>query len=116
MSEVLESRQMHSINIFCHGFVVAVSSVACVLGIVLLWYPSSKQVTELQEAEETLLRMSFSYWLVYCIAFGIEQVVLPDWESLTLTLRITATLSYFLTFSCILSLPLHKFAIHHIEE
>jgi hypothetical protein len=31
-------------------------------------------------------------------------------------LRITTALSYFLTFSCVLSLPLHKFAVHKIEE
>jgi hypothetical protein len=33
-----------------------------------------------------------------------------------MTLKITTALSYFLTFSCILSLPLHRFAVHHVEE
>jgi hypothetical protein len=105
---------MHSINIFCHGFVVVVSSVACMLGILLLW-DSPPELDDIEETETALLKMSFSYWLVYCVAFGIEKISLPDWESLILTLRITATLSYLLTFSCILSLPLHKFAVHHIE-
>jgi len=116
MSEALESRQMYPINILCHGFVVGVSSIACILGIALLCYHPQKQIDEFQETEEALLKMSFSYWLLYCIVFGIERLVLPDWELITLPLRITATLSYFLTFSCVLSLPLHKFAVHHVRE
>lgn len=103
------------VNLFCHEFAVAVSAVACVVGLLLLW-DAKQPKEEAQETEETLLRMSFSYWLVYCIAFGIEKMVLPDWEGLTMTLKMTTALSYFLTFSCILSLPLHKFAVHEIEE
>jgi threonine/homoserine efflux transporter RhtA len=99
----------------CHGFAVATSAIACVFGIWLLW--GEKQGKgEYSETEATLLRMSFSYWLVYCVAFGIEHQVLTDWEALKTTLRITTALSYLLTFSCILSLPLHKFAVHPGEE
>ncbi len=106
---------MHSLNIFCHESVVAVSFVACIIGLVLLWN-SKQQTNEMEETERILFRMSFSYWLVYCVAFGIEKMVLPDWESVLMTLKITTALSYFLTFSCILSLPLHKFAVHRVEE
>ncbi|MGJ5631991.1 hypothetical protein [Nostoc edaphicum] len=106
---------MHSLNIFCHESVVAVSFVACIIGLVLLW-DSKQKTNEMEETERILFRMSFSYWLVYCVAFGIEKMVLPDWESVLMTLKITTALSYFLTFSCILSLPLHKFAVHRVEE
>jgi hypothetical protein len=106
---------MHSLNIFCHEFVVAVSSVACIIGLVLLW-DGKQQTNDVEETERILFRMSFSYWLVYCAAFGIEKMVLPNWESVLMTLKITTALSYFLTFSCILSLPLHKFAVHRVEE
>ncbi|MDZ8028137.1 MAG: hypothetical protein RMY36_024695 [Nostoc sp. SerVER01] len=106
---------MHSLNIFCHEFVVAVSFVACILGLALLW-DTKQHKSDVQETEQILFRMSFSYWLVYCIAFGIEKIVLPEWESVLMTLRITTALSYFLTFSCIVSLPLHKFAVHRVEE
>ncbi|MBK1987069.1 hypothetical protein A0J48_005875 [Sphaerospermopsis aphanizomenoides BCCUSP55] len=102
-------------NLFCHEFVVAVSFVACIAGLLLLW-DSNKDQDESQATEEVLLRMSFAYWLVYCVAFGIEKMVVPNWEGLTMTLKITTALSYFLTFSCILSLPLHKFAVHEVEE
>ncbi|MBN3882250.1 MAG: hypothetical protein V7K64_01640 [Nostoc sp.] len=106
---------MHSLNIFCHESVVAVSFVACIIGLLLLWN-GKQQTNEMEETERILFRMSFSYWLVYCVAFGIEKMVLPDWESVLMTLKITTALSYFLTFSCILSLPLHKFAVHRVEE
>jgi len=106
---------MVSVNLFCHEFVVAVSSVACVVGLFLLNHQEAQR-NDFEETEETLLKMSFSYWLVYCAAFGVEKIVVPNWEALSMSLKITTTLSYFLTFSCILSLPLYKFAVHHIEE
>jgi hypothetical protein len=76
----------------------------------------NQAIDDFQETEQSLLTMSFAYWLVYCIAFGMEKVILFNWEAVIITLRITTALSYFLTFSCILSLPLHKFAVHKIEE
>jgi uncharacterized membrane protein len=106
---------MHSVNIFCHEFVVAVSFVACIAGLLLLW-DCKPQNNELEETEQILLRMSFSYWLVYCSAFGIEKIMLPNWEPMLMTLKITTALSYFLTFSCILSLPLNRFAVHQVED
>ncbi|AFY33839.1 hypothetical protein [Calothrix sp. PCC 7507] len=106
---------MPPVNFFCHGFVVAVSFVACIAGLVLLW-GGEQQKDDVEETERILFRMSFSYWLVYCIAFGLDKIALPHWETLQMTLRITTALSYFLTFSCILSLPLHRFAARQIEE
>ncbi|MTJ10980.1 MULTISPECIES: hypothetical protein [unclassified Anabaena] len=106
---------MPTVNLCCHEFVVAISSIACIVGIWLL-KDNNQEIDNFQETEENLLRMSFAYWLVYCIAFAIEKVFLFDWEIVVVSLRITIALSYFLTFSCILSLPLHKFAVHRIEE
>jgi hypothetical protein len=102
-------------NLLCHEFVVVLSSLACVAGLAILWKGGPLE-NEAAETERILFRMSFTYWLVYCIAFGIQKLVLPDWENVTTTLKITTALSYFLTFSCIVSLPLHKFAVHEIEE
>ena len=106
---------MSTVNLCCHEFVVAISSIACLLGLWLL-KDQNQDVDGFQETEQSLLRMSFAYWLVYCVAFGIEKVFLFDWEAIIVALRITTALSYFLTFSCILSLPLHKFAVHKVEE
>ncbi|BAY09037.1 hypothetical protein [Calothrix sp. NIES-2098] len=106
---------MHSVNIWCHEFVVVVSFIACILGLLMLW-DSKQQKDEMEETEQILFRMSFTYWLVYCVAFGLEKIILPSWEPVVMSLKITTALSYFLTFSCILSLPLHRFAVHQVEE
>ncbi|CEJ47743.1 hypothetical protein [Umezakia ovalisporum] len=106
---------MHSINLMCHEFVVAVSFFACVAGLLLLW-DCDKGKDNIEETEKILFRMSFSYWLVYCFAFGLEKLILPDWETLLMSVKITTALSYFLTFSCVLSLPLHKFSVRRVEE
>jgi hypothetical protein len=102
-------------NVFCHEFVVVVSFLASIAGLALLWNikPSDN---ETEETERILFRMSFSYWLVYCVAFGVQKLIIPDWENIAMTLKLTTALSYFLTFSCIVSLPLHKFAVHEVEE
>ena len=98
-----------------HEFFVAISFVACIAGLILLW-ENKLEAESSEDTEIILFRMSFSYWLVYCVAFGIEKLVLPDWDIMITTLRITTALSYFLTFSCIVSLPLHRFAVRRIEE
>jgi uncharacterized membrane protein len=104
---------MHSV--LSHSFVVAISFVACIAGLLLL-SDCQSQKDEAKTTEQILLRMSFSYWLVYCVCFGIQKVVLPDWETVMMSLKITTALSYFLTFSCIVSLPLHKLAMRHVQE
>ncbi|OKH51885.1 hypothetical protein NIES2101_16480 [Calothrix sp. HK-06] len=103
-------------SLLCHEFVVALSFLACIAGLALLWNVKPEG-NEAVETERILFRMSFTYWLVYCMAFGIQKLVLPDWENVATTLKITTALSYFLTFSCIVSLPLHRFAVHEeVEE
>ncbi|MBP5976082.1 hypothetical protein HW132_25940 [Brasilonema sp. CT11] len=106
---------MHSINLLCHDSFVLLSFIACIAGLLLLWERKPEN-DEVEETEKILFRMSFSYWLVYCVAFAIQKIVLPDWETVVMSLRITTALSYFLTFSCIVSLPLHKFAMRRVQE
>jgi hypothetical protein len=102
-------------DLFCHNSLVLLSSIACIAGLGLLWGYDC-QDNEAKETERILFMMSFSYWLLYCIAFGMQKVSLPGWEALIPPLKMTTALAYLLTFSCILSLPLHKLAIHEIEE
>jgi uncharacterized membrane protein len=106
---------MSSVNLVCHDFFVLLSFMACIAGLLLLW-ERKQQKDEAEETERILFRMSFSYWLVYCVAFAIQKIVLPDWETVMMSLRITAALSYFLTFSCVVSLPLHKLAVRHVQD
>ena len=107
---------MQPLNLIWHDLLVFVSFAACIAGLYLLSNADQPEVTELEETEQILFRMSFAYWMVYCVAFGIQKMALPDWEILLLSLKLTAVLSYFLTFSCIVCLPLHRFAVRQVEE
>ena len=107
---------MQMLNLGWHDYLVLLSFAACVTGLFLLSDGKKTQADDLEETEETLFRMTFAYWMVYCVAFGIQKIALPDWEILLLNLKITAALSYFLTFACVLCLPLHRFAVRQVED
>jgi len=107
---------MQMLNLDWHDYIVAISFAACIAGLCLLFNCKQSQADDLEETEQTLFKMSFSYWMVYCLCFGIQKIALPDWEILQLSLSITVALSYFLTFACIVCLPLHRFAVRQVEE
>ena len=106
---------MQMLNLGWHDYLLLISFAACIAGLWLL-FDSKHQADDLEDTELTLFRMSFSYWMVYCLALGTQNFVLADWDIVLLNLRLTAALSYFLTFACILCLPLHRFAVRQIED
>lgn len=63
--------------------------------------------TEAQSTQETLVRLSFVYWTVYCFAHWGEKICAASPHGIACSLRILMLLSYVLTFCCVLSLPLH---------
>ncbi len=107
---------MQTLNLIWQDFIVFLSFAACIAGLFLLSDAKQTKVNELEETEQILFRMSFAYWMVYCVSFGIQKIALPDWEILLLSLKLTSTLSYFLTFACVLCLPLHRLAVRQVEE
>jgi hypothetical protein len=62
---------------------------------------------------DVLFAMTFAYWIVHCLAVGAQQWISPDWETFTMSLKWLAMISFLLTFSCALSLPLHQFSAGH---
>lgn len=106
--------------------VTLLSLLACVLGLVWLSWPiqpnsaptgADPRRDEHDTTEDTLLRMSFAYWAVHCVAIGILRLWIPTGEIIVLSLKFTAILTYFLTAACILSLPLSRFAsTQRVEE
>lgn len=96
-----------------HDYLIFLSFIASIAGLGLLYKPQA-QIDETEEAERVLLRMTFAYWMVYCIAASLQKIVLPDWDILLLNLKLTTVLSYFLTFSCLVCLPLHRISSRQV--
>ncbi|MBV9385518.1 MAG: hypothetical protein JOZ78_03715 [Chroococcidiopsidaceae cyanobacterium CP_BM_ER_R8_30] len=107
---------MQMLNLSWHDYLVLISFVACIAGLFLMFNGSQAQADELEATEQALLSMSFSYWIVYCVAIGVQKICLPEWDLVLLSLKLTAAFSYFLTFACILSLPLSRLAVRHVED
>jgi hypothetical protein len=100
-----------------HDYLVMVSFVASIAGLVLLGDNRNSQPTDDRTlSEEILIKMSFTYWTVYCISvFGLK-LHLPEDSWLFLSLKLTTVLSYLLTASSILSLPLQRMAVRQVED
>ena len=107
---------MQILNLGWHDYIVLISFIACITGLLLLSDANQTQANDLEETEQILFRMSFAYWMVYCIAVGIQIALPNDWEIPLLSLKLTTALSYFLTFACVVCLPLHRFAMRQVED
>ncbi len=93
-----------------HDYLLTASLIAAIAGLgLLLEGKKSESISERKATSETLLRMTFVYWIVYCVAVGLQKFDLPDVQGLAISLKLTALFSYFLTFSSLLCLPLHHF-------
>lgn len=107
-------------NLSWYEMFLGFSFIAAAVGLSLLLIkgkqPDANEANDMEETEETLLKMTFVYWMVYCIANSLQKIILPDWEDVLITLRLTALLAYFLTFSCVLSLPLHHLELRRQAE
>ena len=100
-----------------HDYLVMISFVASIAGLVLLGDRRNSQRTDDRTlSEEILIKMSFTYWTVYCISvFGLKLHLAED-SWLFLSLKLTTVLSYLLTASSILSLPLQRMAVRRVED
>lgn len=107
---------MEMINLSLHDVLIFLSFNACIAGLFLLSDTKQTQADDLEDSEQMLFRMTFAYWIVYCVAASIQKIISPDWNILLINLKITAALSYILTFSCVLSLPLHRMSVRRQVE
>ncbi len=108
-----------------HDYLVVVSFVASIAGLILLGDSRNSGAADdsLRDSfaartlsEEILIKMSFTYWIVYCISvFGLKLHI-PEESWLLHSLKLTTVLSYLLTASSILSLPLQRMAVRRVED
>ncbi|MGB8687612.1 MAG: hypothetical protein WCD53_09785 [Microcoleus sp.] len=94
-----------------HDYLVMVSFMASIAGLVLLCDRNSQPTDDRTLSEEIPIEMSFIYWIVYCISVAGLKLHRPEESWLLLSLKLSTVLSYLLTVSSILSLPLQRMAV-----
>lgn len=100
-----------------HDYIVIISFVAAIAGLLLLRdNRNSEAADDRTLSEEILIKMSFTYWIVYCISVFALKLHLPQDNWLLHSLKLTTVLSYLLTASSILSLPLQRMAVRRVED
>jgi hypothetical protein len=98
-----------------HDYLTILSFFASIAGIALLFKGSQANESDWEITDRVLMLMTFTYWLVYCTTTGLQYVILPQWEVLLWSMKLTSVLAYLLTAACVLSLPLHRVAIRQPE-
>jgi hypothetical protein len=98
-----------------HDYLMMLSFVAAIAGLAILSLEKAAQETDAEIADRVLFMMSFAYWLVYCVSATALKFVRPEWETVILSVKLTGVLSYLLTATCVLSLPLHRVSIQQTE-
>jgi hypothetical protein len=100
-------------NLSWHEYLVTLSCFTSVVGLIAFGRAQDKDPTESKAMQETVVRMTFVYWIVYCLSsFGDRMGDLMP-QDFACSLRILALLSYVLTFCCILTLPLQFIERHY---
>ncbi len=99
-----------------HDYVVMVSFVASIVGLFLLADRNSQPTDDRTISEEILIKMSFIYSIVYSLSVLGLKMPLPEDNWLLASLKLTTVLSYLLTVSSILSLPLQRMAVRQVED
>lgn len=102
-------------NISWHECLIILSFFASIAGVVLLTIDQQPAKNDMEAADQMLLRMTFVYWLVYCVAFGVQKLISPDWETVLLSVKLTGVIAFLLTASCVLSLPLNRVSVRQTE-
>ncbi|MDG2991660.1 hypothetical protein L3556_12055 [Candidatus Synechococcus calcipolaris G9] len=99
-----------------HSWLLFLSAIASLIGILWLVHQEKQagaqgqnvpELTLQQAYGETLLRMIFVYWLLYCGVKGLQGLVPLEGTDLGRMCQVTGLLSYLLTFSSVLCLPMH---------
>ncbi len=98
------------------GSLTVLSWLAAIAGLVLLNpFNIKKSNPDFDATERVLMMMVFAYWLVYGAAKAVQPMLLPEWEVAMLSVKLTGVLAYLLTFTCVLSLPLHRVSSRQTE-
>jgi hypothetical protein len=100
-------------NLSWHEYLVILSCFTSVVGLIAFGRNQDEDPTDAQAMQETLVRMTFAYWIVHCLSSFSDRIgdIMP--QDFACSLRILALLSYVLTFCCVLTLPLQFIEQHY---
>lgn len=110
-----------------HQLILGASALASVIGLVILLRtePTPKTMTLVGQApeldeftahSETLLRMIFVYWLLFCLTSTLQNLPCLSGTDLQAMCRISQVISYLLTFSSMLCFPMHLFQARQTRQ
>jgi hypothetical protein len=102
-------------NISWHNYLMICSFAAAIAGLLLL-IDKNPATDDREIVDRILFRMVFAYWLVYCVAFALQRLISEEWQLIVISIRFTGIISYLLTLTCVLSLPLHRLASRQQTE
>jgi hypothetical protein len=90
-----------------HDSILLCSSLTSIMGIGYSYRIALKDPTESEAMQETMVRLTFVYWTVFCLASVGDRFFTFLPYDLSCRFKILSLLCFMLTFCCLLGLPLH---------
>jgi hypothetical protein len=90
-----------------HDALLLFSGLTSAIGVGYTYRFAMKDPTDSQATQETLVRLTFVYWTVFCLSSLSERFLSFLPYDLSCRLKILTLLCFMLTFCCLVSLPLH---------
>jgi hypothetical protein len=90
-----------------HDVLLIFSGLTSLAGVGYVYRWAIEEPTASQALQETLMRLTFVYWIVFCVSSLGQRLVTFLSSDLAYQLKILSLLCFMLTFCCLLSLPLH---------
>jgi hypothetical protein len=95
-----------------HHWILVLSALCSFVGLCWLCADRNDNLTDAETTHQTLFRMAFAAWLMYC-ASTLGEALCQNFAE-DCGLRVLSALSYVVTFCCVLGLPLH--AIEQLQR
>ncbi|MGB8700030.1 MAG: hypothetical protein WCD18_11495 [Thermosynechococcaceae cyanobacterium] len=90
-----------------HDYLLITSCLTSAVGLTVFCHCPIPEPNAAEATQETLVRMTFIYWMLYCLSRLGQLWCDSTAQDFVCSLRVLALLSYVLTFCCVVSLPLH---------
>ncbi len=90
-----------------HDSILLCSGLTSLAGVGYTYCIALKDPTESEAMQETMVRLTFVYWIVFCLSSLGDRLSTFLPYDLSCRFKILSLLCFMLTFCCVLSLPMH---------